>query len=56
MTTLQNGTEPTAADWDVLIAIIVRQQKIIERVEHAVVECPECRTQLSGGWTQPLGK
>ena len=22
------------------------------RVEHAVVNCPDCGTQLSGGWTQ----
>ena len=23
-----------------------------QRVEHVVEQCPECRTQLSGGWTQ----
>ncbi len=23
-----------------------------QRVEHAVAECPDCGTQLSGGWTQ----
>ncbi len=23
-----------------------------QRVEHAVEQCPDCATQLSGGWTQ----